>query len=61
MVQLPEPGIVRCHCCRWKFVSPDPERVRRCPDCKEKEDPYEPRTAKVKQVAAAEKSYKDNT
>lgn len=46
-----EPGIIRCLQCRYYFVSPDPERVRRCLDCKIKEEPYQPRTAKISDIS----------
>lgn len=47
MVEPPEPGVQTCMKCGWKFVSPDPERLRRCPDCKQTEDVYQPRTGTV--------------
>jgi hypothetical protein len=48
MVEAPEPGIRRCMRCDWLFVSPDPERVRRCQDCKaEPEADYVPRTGRI--------------
>lgn len=41
-----QPGVRQCMCCRWLFVSPDAERIRRCADCTEADD-YAPRSAKV--------------
>lgn len=37
---LPEPGVRRCMSCGHYFVSPDPERIRRCADCHRAEDTY---------------------
>lgn len=34
MVLPSEPGIRRCHCCGWLFVSPDRARMRCCKRCK---------------------------
>ena len=42
MVEPPAPGVVVCQRCGWLFVSPDPERIRRCADCKRREDDYQP-------------------
>lgn len=36
----PEPGIRRCMSCDDLFVSPDPQRIRRCSDCHRAEDNY---------------------
>lgn len=41
-----KPGTRQCLCCRWLFVSPDKERIRRCPDCTQNDD-YSPRAAKA--------------
>ena len=42
MVKPAEPGICRCIKCRWRFVSPDHTRVRKCYDCQQHEEPYSP-------------------
>ncbi len=52
----PEPGVTRCHKCGWLFVSPDPERVRRCADCKQAEETYTPRTASLVKAREAVRS-----
>jgi hypothetical protein len=61
MGKPPEPGIQTCHKCRWKFVSPDPERIRRCSDCKQTEETHELRIAKLGQIAHAVSSFRNNT
>lgn len=38
-----KPGVRECMSCKWLFVSPDVERIRRCADCKNNNDQYEPR------------------
>jgi hypothetical protein len=53
MVEPSEPGVRPCMKCGWFFVSPDPPRTGRCQDCKQAEDAYEPRTARVSQVDGA--------
>jgi hypothetical protein len=47
MVDPPEPGIRLCVKCRFLFVSPDPERLRRCRECLAEEDTYEPPAGRV--------------
>jgi DNA-directed RNA polymerase subunit RPC12/RpoP len=48
MSEQPEAGVRPCMKCGWLFVSPDPERVRRCQDCKQKQEVfYQPRTLRV--------------
>jgi len=47
---LPEPskpGVQLCMKCGWKFISPDPERIRRCQDCKKHEELYEPPSGRL--------------
>jgi hypothetical protein len=40
--------------CGWLFVSPDPEHIRRCQDCKQDRDAeYVPRSATLRQVDGA--------
>lgn len=43
MVEPSQPGIQRCLRCRWLFVSPDPQRLRRCRACKAGADEYAPK------------------
>lgn len=57
MAEPSQPGIQRCMKCRWLFVSPDEERIRRCHKCKKREDSYEPRTASVQRVEVAVHSH----
>jgi hypothetical protein len=61
MVIPPESGVATCMNCRWLFISPDPERIRRCWDCKQTEDSYEPPTAKITQVEGSLQSYQDGS
>lgn len=46
MVEPSQVGIRMCVKCRWLFISRDIERLRRCPDCKNSNDEYEPRSAR---------------
>jgi hypothetical protein len=43
----PTPTVRVCLGCQWKFVTPDSKRVRRCSDCKSKEDAYQPPLGRV--------------
>lgn len=46
-VEPSEPGVRRCLGCDWLFVSPDVIRIARCADCRDREDPYVPKTGTV--------------
>lgn len=48
-----EPGIRRCMCCQWLFVSPDVARIRRCPECTDTDD-YSPKSSTIIGDANAE-------
>lgn len=50
MAEPPEAGTCLCMSCQKFFVSPDPERIRRCTDCKQHEDGYQPPLARLTQV-----------
>lgn len=50
MVEPSEPGVRRCMKCGWLFVSPDRKRIGRCVDCKQHEEAYEPKSARIAQV-----------
>lgn len=52
-VKPSEPGKVQCHKCRRTFDSPDRTRVRRCPDCKKHDDPYQPAVFRMADLRAA--------
>lgn len=43
LTEASKDGIRECLKCRWLFVSPDVERIRRCEPCKKSEDEYQPR------------------
>ena len=45
MVEPSKVGVRRCVKCGWLFISRDIDRIRRCLDCKNSEDEYEPRRA----------------
>lgn len=54
MLTEPEPDFCRCMRCGWLFISPDPECIRRCTDCKQDRDAeFVPRSAKIRQVDGA--------
>ena len=46
MVEPSQPGIRRCMRCLRLFVSQDPDRIRRCGDCKSCAEAYVPRRGK---------------
>lgn len=55
------PGTQTCMRCGWRFVSPDPVRLRRCADCKHgDENTYTPRTGVTAQVYAAARACREN-
>jgi hypothetical protein len=43
----PTPTVRVCLGCQWKFITPDSTRVRRCSDCKSKEDAYQPPLGRI--------------
>lgn len=56
MVAKAKPGKAICLKCGKPFSSPDKTRIRRCPPCKENEDPYQPPVFHVSDVRAAMRS-----
>ena len=51
-MQTTTPTVRVCLGCRWKFITPDPTRIRRCQDCKSKDDGYQPRVGRLSADAA---------
>ena len=47
------PGKVACLSCGEVFKSPDRRRIRRCEDCKKKDDPYERAVFRMADLRAA--------
>lgn len=46
-VEPSRPGKRKCMKCGKEFLSPDAERIRRCPKCKKGEDDYIPTTVRL--------------